>query len=73
MAELTDAQREVRAVILEVLEGDVPLVELMDALMIQDAGAFQQVCRDHDVPASLLVEKIQRDQAAMGAGRSEDS
>ena len=63
--ELDPQEQELRQVIVEVLEGDVALTELMNALEIDDPGAFHQLCRDLSVPDDLLVSKIQRDRAAL--------
>ena len=58
-------EHELRQVIIEVLEGDVPLTQLMAALEMEDPGAFHQLCRDLQVPDDLLVSKIKRDRAAL--------
>lgn len=61
---------DLRQVILEVIEGDIPLTDLMAGLEIKDPNVFMEMCRGMGIPDDQLVAKIKRDRAALASRRS---
>ena len=71
MSGAEDGQRDdLRQVILEVIDGDIPLAELMAGLEIEDPNIFMEMCREYGIPDDQLVAKIKRDRAALASRRS---